>query len=96
MTSSVLSCNYMDVGIRDLKGRLSEFVERAASGETIRVTDRGRPKAILGPLPGKVDLDRGIDEGWLTPGLGSEPAVSRRRHVTGSSIAEAMSEDRGT
>ena len=40
----------MDVGIRELKAKLSEYLERAAQGERIRVTDRGRPKAVLGPL----------------------------------------------
>lgn len=85
----------MDIGIRELKARLSELVERAASGETIRVTDRGRPKAVLGPLPGAVDLERGIAEGWLTPGVDEPPAVSRRRQRASVRIAEVLSEDRG-
>lgn len=85
----------MDIGIRELKARLSELVERAASGETIRVTDRGRPKAILGPVPSAIDLERGIEEGWLTPGVDEPPTVGRRRHQSGTSIADAMSEDRG-
>jgi prevent-host-death family protein len=38
----------MDVGVRTLKQHVSEYLERAARGETIRVTDRGQPKAILG------------------------------------------------
>lgn len=85
----------MDIGIRELKARLSELVERAASGETIRVTDRGRPKAILGPLPGVIDLKQGISEGWLTPGVDEPPAMNRRRHRASISIAEALTEDRG-
>ena len=31
----------MDVGIRELKQRLSEIIDLVAKGETIRVTDRG-------------------------------------------------------
>lgn len=39
----------IEVGIRALKARLSELVHRAASGETVLVTERGRPVAELGP-----------------------------------------------
>jgi prevent-host-death family protein len=85
----------MNVGIRELKARLSEFVERAASGETIHVTDRGRPKAMLGPLPGTLDLGGAVEEGWLAPGTDTDPVPRRRRHVGRTDIAEAMAEDRG-
>lgn len=87
--------DYMDVGIRELKSRLSEFVDRAARGQVIRVTERGRPKAILGPLPGHVDLDRGVQEGWITPGNGEPPAPARRRHGSTETIAQVLAEDRG-
>ena len=42
-----------DVGVRELKQRLSEYLDRAERGEVLRVTDRGRPKAVLGPLLGR-------------------------------------------
>jgi prevent-host-death family protein len=32
----------MDVGIRELKQHLSEYVDRVERGEVIRITDRGR------------------------------------------------------
>lgn len=35
------------VGVRELKAHLSEYLERAAAGEEITVTDRGRPKVVL-------------------------------------------------
>src|SRR5438445_2967551 len=37
----------VQVGIRALKARLNEFGRRAAAGETIVVTERGRPVAEL-------------------------------------------------
>jgi prevent-host-death family protein len=61
----------MDIGIRALKSRRSEIVDRAAAGETIRVTERGRPKAILGPIPGTLDLRAAADQGWITTGDGT-------------------------
>jgi prevent-host-death family protein len=38
------------VGIRELRQDASTWVRRAAAGETIEVTDRGRPVAHLGPI----------------------------------------------
>lgn len=37
------------VGIRELKQNASAVVARAAAGETIMITDRGRPVAQIGP-----------------------------------------------
>lgn len=38
------------VGIRSLQQNASEVVARAAAGETIEITLRGRPVARLGPV----------------------------------------------
>ncbi len=83
-----------DVGVRELKQRLSEYLERAERGEVIRVTDRGRPKAVLGPLPGRLRIEEGVAEGWLTPGSGARLRPAQR--APGSrTVAEVLAEDRG-
>jgi prevent-host-death family protein len=46
------------VGIRELRQRASELLRRVASGETIEVTDRGRPVALLTPIPEAGPLER--------------------------------------
>lgn len=46
------------VGVRELRQRASELLRRVESGETIEVTDRGRPVAVLAPLPDTSTLDR--------------------------------------
>jgi len=68
------------VGMKTLKNRLSEYVRRAAQGETVLVTDRGRVVAELGPPgagraehPADAELARAVREGWLTP-----PALDAR------------------
>ena len=38
-------------GIRELRQRASELLRRVETGETIEITDRGRPVAVLAPLP---------------------------------------------
>lgn len=85
----------MDVGVRDLKQHLSEYLDLASRGETIRVTARGRPKAILGPLPETSRRDQGIAEGWITPGSGRGLGVVAPRFTSNRTIAEVLDEDRG-
>lgn len=83
----------MDVGVRELKQHLSEYLDRAAQGEIIRVTDRGEPKALLVPLPGRLLLDRGIAEGWVRPGSG-RPLRPIEGATSKTSIAASLGEDR--
>jgi len=40
-----------EVGIRALKQNASAVVAEAAAGETVTITDRGRPVARLTPIP---------------------------------------------
>ena len=46
------------IGIRELRQRASEFLRRVEAGETIEVTDRGRPVALLTPIPEASPLER--------------------------------------
>ncbi len=46
------------VGVRELRQRASELLRRVEGGETIEVTDRGRPVAVLAPLPEAEPLER--------------------------------------
>lgn len=85
----------MDVGVRELKQHLSAYLERAARGETIRVTNRGVPKAIIAPLPGTARLDEGVAGGWISLPA-SRAAGGRVRRARGRQRSEdALREDRG-
>lgn len=83
----------MDVAVRELKSKLSAYLQRAAAGEHITVTDRGRPVAVLGPPVGRVDLDAAAAAGWLTPASSSGLKPVRRHQPIGS-IQEVLAEDR--
>jgi prevent-host-death family protein len=56
----------MDVGVRDLKARLSEYLARVERGESLNVTSRGRHVARIVPVVGETTIERGLREGWLT------------------------------
>lgn len=45
--------------MRELRQRASELLRMVEAGETVEITDRGRPVAVLSPIP-----DDGIIE-WL-------------------------------
>ncbi|WP_082619971.1 type II toxin-antitoxin system Phd/YefM family antitoxin [Terrabacter sp. Soil811] len=66
MTHEVVTMGGQQVGIRELKSRLSEYVDRARAGETLVITDRGRPVAELRPLSGRRALETLLDEGLAT------------------------------
>lgn len=42
------------VGVRELRQRASQLLRLVEAGETIEITDRGRPVAVLSPLPSAV------------------------------------------
>lgn len=83
----------MDVGVRELKAKLSSYLQRAAAGELITVTDRGRPIAVIGPPIGTVDLDAAAAAGWLTRATtkGLRPV---RRHKPLRTVQAVLDEDR--
>jgi prevent-host-death family protein len=85
----------MEVGVRELKQHLSAYLDRAANGEVIQVTDRGRPKATLGPVPVAARLERGIGEGWVSRGDGGPVPVLRRRYRPVRAMQDVLDEDRG-
>jgi prevent-host-death family protein len=85
----------MNVGIRDLKAHLSDYLRRAAEGETLQVTDRGRPIALITPVAPADPLARAVEEGWVRA-----PVTEQRiGHVTRGSarrrVLDVVREDRG-
>jgi prevent-host-death family protein len=83
----------MDIGVRDLKQRLSEFLDRAERGEIIRVTDRGTPKALIMPVPGRARLTEGLEQGWIR-GREDLPATRVKRASAKRRSTEVLDEDR--
>lgn len=57
-------------GIRDLRQNASGLIRRVIAGETIEVTERGRPVARIVPLRNKGVLDQLIAEGRATRARG--------------------------
>ena len=60
------------IGVRELRQRASAYLRRVEAGETIEITDRGRPVALLSPIPGPSMLERLRASGELTPAAADE------------------------
>lgn len=94
-----------DVGIRELKAKLSECVRRAAGGERLIVTDRGRPVAQLTPLDDSMlddlaRIEQGVAGGWIRPAKRRgrlQPFTPPRPQLLsdGPTVMEMLDEDRG-
>ncbi len=87
------------VGIRDLKQNASEVMARVKKGETVLVTDRGRPVGRIVPLASS-PLEELVEAGLASPptrsledlleaALAAEPA-----DIPSSVILDELREDR--
>lgn len=86
------------VGIRELRQRASELLRRVEAGETIQVTDRGRPVAVLAPLPESEPLQRLRDSGEVIPATATledlpEPIRLERGQESPSAILARLRRD---
>lgn len=83
------------IGVRELRQHASRWLALVAGGESFEVTDRGRPVAVLGPIP-EGGLDRLRRAGAVRPGVGSLSDVQpvATAGTTLSELVEADREDR--
>jgi prevent-host-death family protein len=84
------------VGIRELKQNASAVVARAAAGETVTITDRGKPVAQITPLPTS-RLDQLIAAGLAIPPKGDLRDLPEPKPIPGVTeemIVAALEEQR--
>jgi len=87
----------MTVGIRELKNRLSHYLQRVREGEKIAVTDRGAVIAYLFPAanaPAYEGLARLIREERACWGGGKPAGATKPASVRGKAVSEIVLEDR--
>ena len=87
------------VGVRELRQRASELLRLVEEGETIEITDRGRPVALLGPLPQGGPLERLRASGDVEPATGDlddlpDPWPSRSAESPSTRLARLRDHER--
>jgi prevent-host-death family protein len=83
------------VGLKILKNKLSECVRAAAAGETVIITDRGRPVAeLVPPRPDKKEsvIERGIREGWIRPAERGSNWPPPRHPIPGYTLEQLLAD----
>ncbi len=84
-----------EVGVRELKASLSRYLRRVRAGETIVVTDRGRPVARIVPAGIPEHVARLMAEGRVTwSGKPFVPPEKVFKLKPGPPISDYISEDR--
>lgn len=63
------------IGVRELRQHASRWLRRVARGESFEVTDRGRPIALLVPIPPVEGLEALVREGRARRGEGGLAAL---------------------
>jgi prevent-host-death family protein len=87
------------VGVRELRQNLSVYLRRVQKGESLVVTDHGRPVARLTPLPASVDvLERLAGDGRvIMPSRSIDDVLStttKPGRVKSRAIMQALDEQR--
>lgn len=84
------------VGVRELRQNLSVYLRRVEAGETLEVTDRGRPVALLTPRPAAGVLGRLVAAGLARPPTAAGPmgeALRRPGPGLGAALAQMRDEE---
>lgn len=83
------------VGVRELRQNLSVYLRRIDRGERFEVTDRGKPVALLLPLPTALSpLERLIAEGRARPPKGNPLDLRPPAGEPATTLSEALLRDR--
>lgn len=87
------------VGVRELRQRASELLRLVEQGETVQITDRGRPVAMLAPLPSGSPLERLRAAGEVEEATGAihdlpAPLPSRGRELPSEMLARLRRDER--
>ena len=59
------------IGIRELRQNASVYLDRVKEGESIEITERGVPIAVISPVGSTSKFDRLVAAGVITPGRGN-------------------------
>jgi prevent-host-death family protein len=83
------------IGIRELRLSLSRAIQRVRRGETLEVTDRGRPVARIVPVLPVAGLNELISTGVLHPARADGPLPAPLDLPSTMSSEEAIDRLRG-
>jgi len=82
------------VGIRELKAKLSSYIDKARNGEQIVVTDRGLEVAVINPVSGERQAIMALVREGGVQWTGGKPKGLEGIKIRGQAISETILEER--
>jgi len=84
----------MEVGVRELRGRLSDYLLRVREGEELVITERGMAVARIVPISGGRALDKAVAEGLVSPAQQRARTRPARRIHSRGTVSDLVAEQR--
>jgi prevent-host-death family protein len=84
----------LTVGIKELKAKLSSYVDRAARGEMIVITEHGREIALLVPISNERLAVKSLIKNNRAKWSGGKPSGLRGIRIEGRPLSETVLEER--
>ena len=84
----------MEVGVRELRSQLSDYLAHVREGHEVVVTERGTAVARIVPISGGRALDRAIADGLVSPAPQQGRSRPTRRTRGRRSVSELVVEQR--
>lgn len=87
----------VQVGVRELKSKLSQYLRQVKAGQTVTITERGKPVATISPVAQSLEekLEAMAQAGllqWSGKKLEPTPRVAQNRGER--TVADLLIEDR--
>lgn len=83
----------MDVGVRELRDKLSRHLANVQEGQTVTVTDHGRPIARIVPVQRPTKLEQLREEGRIRPARKRKQPAPQPIAATGT-VSDLIDEQR--
>jgi prevent-host-death family protein len=84
----------MEVGVRELRGRLSDYLARVRDGEEVVITERGMAVARIVPIIGGRTLDKAVADGLVSPAPKRARTRPNRRTSSRGPVSDLVAEQR--
>lgn len=84
----------MEVGVRELRGQLSDYLARVRGGQEIVITERGMAVARIVPITGGRTLDKAVADGLVSPAPERARTRPNRRTSSRGQVSDLVAEQR--
>jgi prevent-host-death family protein len=82
------------VGIKELKAKLSSYIDKVATGEPVVITEHGREVAMIVQISRERKIIKSLIESGLTNWAGGKPKGLRGIKIKGEPLSQTILQER--